>query len=76
MLAACKKGDVEIAKLLINAGAHVHMADKVFSHLFLFSIFCNWTLKYLLVAYLKGDVEIVKLLIDVGGDVNKADKVF
>ncbi|XP_065835884.1 putative ankyrin repeat protein RF_0950 [Oscarella lobularis] len=61
LLDACKTGNGELAKTLINTGVDVNKAD-VHEDI------------PLLAAYDRSNVEIVKLLIDVGADVTKSDK--
>ena len=77
MLAACRKNDVETAKLLIDAGADVTKTDKVI--LLVLKYACNLEVQFgtfpLLAACETGALECVKLLIDAGVNIAKANKV-
>ena len=76
---ASSNGHVEIAKLLIDAGANVNKTDRVCSNVLLLYTLCSESNQYergpLSEASSNGHVEIVKLLIDAGAKVNETDRV-
>ena len=76
---ASSNGHVEIAKLLIDAGANVNNTYWVCSSVLLLYTFCCESNQNgrgpLRKASSKSHVKIAKLLIDAGADVHKTDEV-
>ena len=80
MCEACSNGHVEIAKLLLDAGADVNKTDKVCSKVLTLESSCLLSHFQdergpLWAACSNGHVEMVKLLIVAGADANKTDCV-